>query len=180
MRFLLLNRPPARRSPTTTRSPAAVKPRARALASWPAPMKPTLMVLGSRSPPGSRRNPLNAAREVPQGKAARGNTQPAVRATRKSDLACFLRLPPHIRLPLPSALTHGPRRGTHVAPPRQAANPRPGTRGGPIRGRAGGVPASYVKVLKYRNYQILEIKYRDRVRPLLFQQIIYTQSGAFC
>lgn len=43
-------RPPGNPPPASTRLPAAVKPRARAQVSWPAPIKPTLMVAGSRVP----------------------------------------------------------------------------------------------------------------------------------
>lgn len=136
--------------PARARPPAAVKPRARAQASWPAPMKPTLMATGTRpAPPGSRR---------------RREPSPAARAgSRTQAEALSFRPGPRGRFPPPprqgrrgASREDGPIRGRELwrtdqsaAGSSRRANPRPGARAtcppprsGLAVGPSGAVPGS--------------------------------------
>lgn len=116
------------------RSPAAVKPRASAQASWPAPMKPTLMTAGRGSaPPGSCTRP---GRQSPQRPARAPEARPAGL--------------PAASGPLPTAsATDGAARHARAANPRPEArrtNPRPEPRTDQsAAGSSGRVPAPCVR-----------------------------------
>lgn len=110
---------PAHPPPASTRLPEAVKPRARAQASWPAPMKPTLMVLGS----ASTRQPQESRAPAYARERAEGGQGPSVRGARPE---CRIQgastgFRPGVPRPL-SRASHGP------APPRR-----------PIRGWVGAL-----------------------------------------
>ena len=99
--------------------PAAVKPRARAQASWPAPMKPTLMVPGS----ASAGPPQKSAHRCPKRRVENGG--PSGRRAPEPNPGSCPQLPGRIPPPL---LTH-----THQLRRRSPSVPAPPGR--PIRGR---------------------------------------------
>lgn len=104
------------RAAASTRSPAAVKPRARAQASWPAPMKPTLMV-------------RSASAEQPGESAQRGKAKSGELSGRRApepDSGGRRQLPGRVPQPTPHSLILGPRRRAprgHAPPERPIRKP---------------------------------------------------------